>query len=70
MRFGGGGRSSNLEDRRGTGGFGRAGLGAGGSVVALILYLLFTLALLAVASLDQCTRGPSLTAMALQYFCS
>ena len=29
-----------------------------------------SLALLVVASLDQCTRGPSLTAMALQYFCS
>ena len=41
MRFGGGGRSSNLEDRRGMGGFGRAGMGAGGTVVALILYLLF-----------------------------
>ena len=29
-----------------------------------------SLALMIVASLDQCTRGPSLTAMALQYFCS
>ena len=29
-----------------------------------------SLALMAVASLDQCTRGPSLTAMALTYFCS
>jgi hypothetical protein len=27
-----------------------------------------SLALLVVASLDQCTRGPSLTAMALTYF--
>lgn len=29
-----------------------------------------SLALMVVASLDQCTRGPSLTAMALQYLCS
>ena len=29
-----------------------------------------SLALMVVASLDQCTRGPSLTAMALTYFCS
>src|SRR5690348_18435614 len=39
MRFGGGGRSSNLEDRRGLGG--RAGLGIGGTAVVLILSLLF-----------------------------
>jgi predicted metalloprotease len=41
MRFGGGGRSSNLEDRRGFGGLGRAGMGIGGTVVVLILSLLF-----------------------------
>ena len=41
MRFGGGGRSSNLEDRRGMGGIGRAGMGVGGTAVMLILYLLF-----------------------------
>ena len=29
-----------------------------------------SLALVVVASLDQCTRGPSLTAMMLTYFCS
>ena len=39
MRFGGGGRSPNLEDRRGLGG--RAGLGIGGTAVVLILSLLF-----------------------------
>ena len=39
MRFGGGGRSSNLEDRRGLGG--RAGVGIGGTAVLLILSLLF-----------------------------
>jgi predicted metalloprotease len=39
MRFGGGGRSSNLEDRRGLGG--RAGMGIGGTAVLLILSLLF-----------------------------
>ncbi len=39
MRFGGGGRSPNLEDRRGFGG--RAGLGIGGTAVVLILSLLF-----------------------------
>jgi uncharacterized protein len=40
MRFGGdGGRSGNIEDRRGMGG--RAGLGIGGSAVVLILSLLF-----------------------------
>src|SRR6476646_600983 len=39
MRFGGGGRSSNLEDRRGFGG--RAGVGIGGTAVLLILSLLF-----------------------------
>jgi len=39
MRFGGGGRSSNLEDRRGFGG--RAGLGIGGTAVVLILSLIF-----------------------------
>src|SRR6476661_825119 len=39
MRFGGGGRSSNLEDRRGFGG--RAGMGIGGTAVLLILSLLF-----------------------------
>ena len=38
MRFGGGGRSSNLEDRRGFGG--RAGMGIGGAVL-LILSLIF-----------------------------
>jgi predicted metalloprotease len=39
MRFGCGGRSSNLEDRRGLSG--RAGLGIGGTAVLLILSLLF-----------------------------
>ena len=39
MRFGGGGRSPNLVDRRGFGG--RAGLGIGGTAVVLILSLLF-----------------------------
>jgi uncharacterized protein len=39
MRFTGGGRSSNLEDRRGLSG--RAGLGIGGTAVVLILSLLF-----------------------------
>jgi hypothetical protein len=29
-----------------------------------------SLALTMAASLDQCTRGPSLTAMMLTYFCS
>ena len=40
MRFGGGGRSSNLEDRRGMS-LGRAGMGIGGTAVLLILSLLF-----------------------------
>jgi uncharacterized protein len=39
MRFGGGGRSPNLEDRRGLGG--RMGMGIGGTVVVLILSLIF-----------------------------
>jgi predicted metalloprotease len=39
MRFGSGGRSSNLEDRRGLGG--RAGMGIGGTAVLLVLSLLF-----------------------------
>jgi predicted metalloprotease len=39
MRFGMGGRSSNLEDRRGLGG--RAGMGIGGTVVLLVLSLIF-----------------------------
>ncbi len=39
MRLGNGGRSSNLEDRRGFGG--RAGLGLGGTVVMLVLGLIF-----------------------------
>ena len=38
MRFGSGGRSPNLEDRRG---MGRAGMGIGGTAVVLILSLLF-----------------------------
>jgi predicted metalloprotease len=44
MRWTPGGRSSNLEDRRGAtggGGFGRAGMGIGGTVVLLILSLVF-----------------------------
>ncbi|MDB4878769.1 MAG: protein of unknown function zinc metallopeptidase [Gemmatimonadetes bacterium] len=40
MRFGSGGRSSNLEDGRGGGGGGRA-MGIGGSAVLLVLSLLF-----------------------------
>jgi uncharacterized protein len=39
MRFGTGGRSSNVEDRRGMGG--RAGMGIGGTVVLLVLSLIF-----------------------------
>lgn len=39
MRFGMGGRSSNLEDRRGLSG--RAGMGIGGTVVLLVLSLIF-----------------------------
>ena len=39
MRFGTGGRSSNIEDRRGFGG--RAGMGIGGTVVLLVLSLIF-----------------------------
>lgn len=39
MRIGNGGRSSNVEDRRGLGG--RAGMGIGGTVVVLVLSLLF-----------------------------
>ena len=39
MRFGTGGRSSNVEDRRGLGG--RAGMGIGGTVVLLVLSLIF-----------------------------
>ena len=39
MRFGMGGRSSNVEDRRGLGG--RAGMGIGGTVVLLVLSLIF-----------------------------
>jgi predicted metalloprotease len=39
MRFGTGGRSSNIEDRRGFGG--RAGMGLGGTVVLLVLSLIF-----------------------------
>jgi len=39
MRFGTGGRSSNIEDRRGLGG--RAGMGIGGTVVLLVLSLIF-----------------------------
>jgi predicted metalloprotease len=39
MRFGIGGRSSNVEDRRGLGG--RAGMGIGGTVVLLVLSLIF-----------------------------
>jgi uncharacterized protein len=39
MRFGNGGRSPNLEDRRGMGG--RVGMGLGGTAVVLILSLIF-----------------------------
>ena len=39
MRFGTGGRSSNVEDKRGMGG--RAGMGIGGTVVLLVLGLIF-----------------------------
>ena len=39
MRFGTGGRSSNVEDKRGLGG--RAGMGIGGTVVLLVLGLIF-----------------------------
>jgi predicted metalloprotease len=39
MQFGSGGRSSNVEDRRGLGG--RAGMGIGGTVVLLVLSLIF-----------------------------
>jgi predicted metalloprotease len=39
MRFGNGGRSPNLEDRRGMGG--RVGMGIGGTAVVLILSLIF-----------------------------
>ena len=39
MRFGTGGRSSNVEDKRGLGG--RAGMGIGGTVVLLVLSLIF-----------------------------
>ena len=39
MRFGLGGRSSNVEDRRGLGG--KAGMGIGGTVVLLVLSLIF-----------------------------
>ena len=39
MRFGSGGRSSNVEDKRGLGG--RAGMGIGGTVVLLVLSLVF-----------------------------
>lgn len=39
MRFGTGGRSSNVEDRRGLGG--KAGMGIGGTVVLLVLSLIF-----------------------------
>ena len=39
MRFGSGGRSSNVEDKRGMGG--RAGMGIGGTVVLLVLGLIF-----------------------------
>jgi uncharacterized protein len=43
MRWTPGGRSPDIEDRRGSGGFGRmgAGLGVGGGLVALILSLIF-----------------------------
>jgi len=41
MRWTPGGSRSNLEDRRGAGGFGRAGLGIGGTVVLLVLSLVF-----------------------------
>jgi uncharacterized protein len=43
MRWTPGGRSENLEDRRGGGGFsiGRGGLGVGGGLVALLLSLFF-----------------------------
>ena len=43
MRWTPGGRSPNVEDRRGGGGFGRmgTGLGVGGGLVALILSLIF-----------------------------
>ena len=40
MRWTPGGRSSNIEDRRGSGGFGK-GVGIGGGILTLILALLF-----------------------------
>ena len=44
MRWTPGGRSSNIEDRRGMGGgggFGRAGMGIGGTLILLVLSLVF-----------------------------
>jgi uncharacterized protein len=43
MRWTPGGRSSNIEDRRGMGGggFGRAGMGIGGTLILLVLSLIF-----------------------------
>jgi predicted metalloprotease len=43
MRWTPGGRSSNIEDRRGQGGggFGRAGMGIGGTLILLVLSLIF-----------------------------
>src|SRR5688572_24662670 len=42
MRWTPGGRSGNIEDRRGMGGgFGRAGMGIGGTLILLVLGLIF-----------------------------
>ena len=41
MRWTPGGSSRNVEDRRGMGGFGKAGVGVGGGLILLVLSLLF-----------------------------
>jgi predicted metalloprotease len=41
MRWSPGGQSGNVEDRRGSGGFGMAPMGIGGTVVLLVLSLIF-----------------------------
>jgi predicted metalloprotease len=51
MRFGMGGRSSNVEDRRGLSG--RAGVGIGGTVVLLVLSLIFGRDFLGEAGVQQ-----------------